>query len=905
MNKLNVKYQEVVKSQKKSLWFSVINALLLILPCCVKGNLKFFYSLFNAMNRISAFRAIIFALLIFHFCSDQAKGDNISLNQQIVAIDSLWTIDKYDEAISLLHKTLPMVIKINGKESMEYYQFMSMASQIYSDADNDKQALILIEDVINGIKKNLGTNNPIYAKALSNKGLYLINLGQAAKSIPVFGEASMIFRAYEPTLEYATCLKDLAIAYYDTGQYDKAKSSVSHANEILLASEATIIDAEYVSIKKAYIDLESEVGDCNASIVSSLQLLEELQANNIHIQQQSNILLSLVCSYLTVEDYSRAIEEGLKFIRFNEDNGLDDSKKDLGTVQYYIGLAYYSSSEFSKAKEYFLSSLKLREQTFGVSHPYTIGVLSWLVNTFSQLNDEDSVTVYLEQLFKRAKADFLTQFPRLDSKGQADYWKELNSDFFTNTLPNLCTKFANKSIYQIAYNGILMSKGILLESDVRFKHELRNNEDPSYFERYTQIEEARKNIDINTDSLDFEEQRLRMDFIKNSNYLDGFKTTWKDVRAALADNEVAIEFILSPIQKSNDLIYSAIIISNDWDSPRYINLFTKEELDNIDVEDFYNTNKLSSILWESILNQIGEAKVIYFSPIGELYNISIENLPLSIEDPTNRSSISYMSDKYLLIRLNSTRDITSKSLRNFVVSATLFGDMNYDGTNTSSNASIQLNNVKRGNDYRSGFRPLPGTKIELENINKALSSTGIEISTYDKDSGTKYSFLKLSGNSPSIIHVATHGYYNNTHESDISALDCSGLVFSGFNLYMDKNKKTTDGCITASEISQMDLYNTDLAVLSACETGLGKIESDGVFGLQRGFKMAGVNSLMMSLWEVDDDATQLLMTEFYRNYVNGMTKMDALLNAQKIVRATVGFEDPEYWAAFILLDALN
>ena len=122
---------------------------------------------------------------------------------------------------------------------------------------------------------------------------------------------------------------------------------------------------------------------------------------------------------------------------------------------------------------------------------------------------------------------------------------------------------------------------------------------------------------------------------------------------------------------------------------------------------------------------------------------------------------------------------------------------------------------------------------------------------------------------------------------------------------MDKKKKITDGCLTASEISQMDLYNTDLAVLSACQTGLGKIEADGVFGLQRGFKMAGVNSLMMSLWEVDDDATQLLMTEFYRNYVNGMTKMDALLNAQKVVRVTPGFEDPEYWAAFILLDALN
>lgn len=902
MNKLNVKYQTIIKSRKKPFGFSAINAILLLLR--FKACIRYFYPLFLSKNGTSVFRTVVFTLL-FYFCPTQAKGENILHNPQIAAIDSLWSIDKYDEAITFIHKTLPMVIKTYGKESIEYYQFMSMASQIYSDADNDKQALILIEDVINGIKKNLGIENLVYAKALSNKGLYLINLGQATKSIPIFGEASMLFRAYEPTLEYATCLKDLAIAYYDTGQYEKAKNSVIYANEILLTSKSTIKDAEYVSIKKAYLDLESEIGDCSASIKGSLQLLNDLQSNNLHHQLQSDILLGLVCSYLTIKDYPKAIEEGLKFIRFNEENGLDDSKKDLGTVQYYIGLAYHSLADFLKAKEYFSLSLKCREQSFGVSHPYTICVLSWLVDTLSQLGEEENMTMYLEQLCKRAKDDFLAQFPRLDSNGQVNYWNELNSDFFMSKLPNLCAKFDNKTIFQLTYDNILLSKGILLESDVRFRHELHNNEDSSYFERYTRIEAARKNIDVNTDSLDFEEQKLRMDFIKDSNYMDVFKTTWKDVRAALADNEVAIEFILSPTSNFNKQVYSVLIISNDWDSPKYVNLFTKEELDNIDIDDFYSSNKLSSILWKEILEEIGENNVIYFSPIGELYNISIENLPLSIEDPTTSSSISYMSDKYQLIRLNSTRDITSKSLRNFVVSASLFGDMNYDGTITSSKAAIQQRNVKRGNDYRSGFRPLPGTKVELENINKTLSTTGIDISTYAKDNGTKDSFMKLSGDSPSIIHIATHGYYNNTHESNMSVLDNSGLVFSGFNLFMDKNKKITDGCITASEISHMDLYNTDLAVLSACQTGLGKIESDGVFGLQRGFKMAGVNSLMMSLWEVDDDATQLLMTEFYRNYVNGMTKMDALLNAQKVVRETPGFKDPEYWAAFILLDALN
>lgn len=851
------------------------------------------------------FRVVTFVLLILTFHSNWAKGENIPLKQQIEVIDSLWTVDKYDEAIQLVHKTLPLVIKTYGKSSIEYYKFLIMASQIYSDADNDKQALTLIEDVVNGIRNNFGVDNQIYAKAISDKALFLVNLGQAAKSIPIFGEASMIFKSHEPTIEYATCLKDLAIAYYDTGQYEKAKSSLRAANEILSASNSTLKDAEYVSVMKACIDLESEIGDCNASIVSSLQLLSDLQANNLHIKQQSGILLGLVCSYLTIEDYSKAIEEGLKFIRFNEDNDLDHSNRNLGTVKYYIGLAYYLSSDFSKAKEYFLSSLKLREQTFGVSHPYTIGVLSWLVKTLTQLEEEDMLVTYLEQLFKRAKTDFFAQFPRLDSTGQVNYWNDSYSDFFIKTLPNLCTRFTNKNICNLTYDGTLISKGILLESDVRFRHELLCNENQSYYERYIQIENARNNTIIDTDSLDYEEQRLRMEFIKNSNYLDGLKTTWKDVRAALADNEVAIEFIISSTSKSNNQIYCALIISNTCDNPLCINLFTQEELMDIDIENFYTTNNLSTILWEPILEHIGDADAIYFSPIGELYNISIENLPLPTENQSNDSAISYMSEKYRLIRLNSTRDITMKSLRNFVVSASLFGDMNYDGSFTSKEYIIQDKSLKRGNDYRSGFRPLPGTKVELENINKTLRTTGIDISTFTQEHGTKYSFMNMSGESPSIIHIATHGYYNNTNEGDISALDNAGLVFSGFNLFRDNNKKITDGCITASEISKLDLYNTDLAVLSACQTGLGKIEADGVFGLQRGFKMAGVNSLMMSLWEVDDDATQLLMTEFYRNYVNGMTKMDALLNAQKIVRTTVGFEDPEYWAAFILLDALN
>ena len=107
--------------------------------------------------------------------------------------------------------------------------------------------------------------------------------------------------------------------------------------------------------------------------------------------------------------------------------------------------------------------------------------------------------------------------------------------------------------------------------------------------------------------------------------------------------------------------------------------------------------------------------------------------------------------------------------------------------------------------------------------------------------------------------------------------------------------------LTAWDIALLDLRQTDMVLLSACETGLGAVSGEGVFGLQRGFKMAGVQTLVMSLWKVDDRATQLLMTTFYRHLIlEGKSKHEAFRLAIQAVRTQ--FETPEYWAAFILLD---
>ena len=212
---------------------------------------------------------------------------------------------------------------------------------------------------------------------------------------------------------------------------------------------------------------------------------------------------------------------------------------------------------------------------------------------------------------------------------------------------------------------------------------------------------------------------------------------------------------------------------------------------------------------------------------------------------------------------------------------------------------------------------------------------GKNISTtlYDGEVGTEESFRSLSGQNHSIIHLATHGMYINPddvgtkkEESNFDflesltsiddpvkediALTHSFLVMAGGNSVVSRipvSDKKNDGILTSKEISQLDLRGLDLVVLSACETALGDINNDGVYGLQRGFKKAGANTILMSLNKVDDEATRILMVEFYRNLMNGKTKRESLQKAQEYLRNVENgkYDAPQYWASFIMLDGLN
>jgi CHAT domain-containing protein len=231
---------------------------------------------------------------------------------------------------------------------------------------------------------------------------------------------------------------------------------------------------------------------------------------------------------------------------------------------------------------------------------------------------------------------------------------------------------------------------------------------------------------------------------------------------------------------------------------------------------------------------------------------------------------------------------------------------------------------------RSSFEYLEGTKKEADMIAEDMKQHRVPYIYYSGIDGTEESFKQQDGTRPKLMHIATHGFFLTEKEAEKSqfarskkeifterynrvglsmedkSMTRTGLLFSGCNHAIQHEQipeSEEDGILTAKEISRLDFNGLDLVVLSACQTGLGEITGEGVFGLQRGFKKAGAQTIVMSLWKVADESTQLLMVEFFKHLTAGQSKRAAFIAAQKTVREK--YPNPLHWAAFVMVDGME
>jgi len=182
--------------------------------------------------------------------------------------------------------------------------------------------------------------------------------------------------------------------------------------------------------------------------------------------------------------------------------------------------------------------------------------------------------------------------------------------------------------------------------------------------------------------------------------------------------------------------------------------------------------------------------------------------------------------------------------------------------------------------------PLPGAEREAKAIAPLLNTQPLI-----GDKATKTVVEELLPKAR-IIHLATHGLLD-----DIEGLE-SAIALAPDPLPSKAGE--VNGLLTAKEILSLKL-NAELVVLSACDTGRGRITGDGVVGLSRSLISAGVSSVVVSLWAVSDDSTAFLMTEFYKNIQHSPDKAQALRSAMLTTMKQTQYSNPLQWAAFTLI----
>lgn len=314
-----------------------------------------------------------------------------------------------------------------------------------------------------------------------------------------------------------------------------------------------------------------------------------------------------------------------------------------------------------------------------------------------------------------------------------------------------------------------------------------------------------------------------------------------------------------------------------------------------DIAKIYHDQQLTEFLWGKVSKKVGSARKVYYLSVGTFNQIAIG----SLYDGDGR----YLCDEYDLTLLSNPASLMQKEdmrLGSNVSMVSLWGGINYGGAALPSAAQTTRKAITRG----EGLSDLRYASIEVNDISGMLTAKRVHNHVYSGEQATEGSFKSRSGKGDYILHISTHGFFNDSIGYAGSMLE-SGLFFAGANRYW-RNKNADlapgkeDGILRAAEIATMNLSGCSMVVLSACETGLGYSQSsEGVYGLQRAFRLAGARLVLMSLWDVDDRATTILMTTLYKELLQGKDIDEAFKASQLAVREQ--YPSPREWGAFVLL----
>ena len=505
------------------------------------------------------------------------------------------------------------------------------------------------------------------------------------------------------------------------------------------------------------------------------------------------------------------------------------------------------------------------------------------------------------------------------TSSQQDYFAQKLKEPFSYALKLLEEQPNNEDLAELCFENEVFNRGLLMRTDALLRQALLSSGDSSLIKDYEQFIGYKREL-IARDEVVGPGNFARRMYLKQeiaklekqlsvgssefarSNYSD---IRVKDIKSSLSSNESLITYVEIPHKHGTSL---GAFVLNKENGLQYISMCSSKELISLeeiaqnDILKLCVDNMAYHLLFEKIDKKITNEGTILYSPAGIVHRIPLKALYID-NDLT-------IGDKYKLSALANPIDLYYQdNTQNFAIDKmkiALWGGIDYGTSDTKDENFIKTRSVTRG----ESLVYLPGSLNEVDNIYRMLDGKVLSAVHFTGNGATESSF-KQKASGADIIHISTHGFFHEDQAHELNnAMHNSGLFFANANAAWKDNYKPEyfykgyeDGILRADEIETQDLASCKLVVLSACETGLGEIKGDeGVFGLQRAFKLAGARCILMSLWSVPDAATEELMKRFYENLLIDSNIDNAFNNAQKSMKESTkplyGVRD---WGGFVLL----
>ena len=846
------------------------------------------------------------------------ESDGVSANMNNLAL-LYKLLGQYKKAELLYIETLAIQEKLTGKNHSNFATQQLNLASLYFDMGKFEMAEPLYIQA-KETEKRIAGKSSLYALILNNLGLFYLTISQYEKAETLLNEALTIQKTKIGELhrDYLVTLANLGLLYKSTFQYEKAEKF-------------------YQSV----IEKQKKIsGEDHPDYAISLSSLATLYGNMGNISKAEQYQLQSL-------NITRKV--------------MGNDHPDVAITLTSLGVMYHNTGRYKKAESFYLEALDLKKMVMGENHPSYANTLTNLAYLYFDKKDFEKAQQYFEKAQQIRQENLIKTFSVLSESEKMILGEEnIAAADFANSLIYINKQQADK-FNKIVFDQSLLNKALILSDTKNLLERLRLSKDSSVirlFDNWVSLKNilakqyslptGYRRIDLKlveeqTENLEKDLNRRSAGF---SNQQASLKIKTENVQQKIGEDEAIIEFVKFDLyrgQWTDSVMYGAYILKKNDTRPVFVPLCEEKKLHQLFdsagstatsmVSNFYrglevkNKNagtlgkELYKLIWQPLEPFIKGIKRINYSPAGKLYSIAFHALSV---DSTTVLMDKYQLQQYTSIRQVALRDTEVASKPKSIV---LFGNASFtmDSLQLGMKKNNQAENIRssvylpqKRSSENNTWQNLPGTAAEVNKIQQLFYQNKITVQSFTQGNASEEQLKSLTSSSPQILHISTHGFFlpqpikektkkisqqDNAYSLADDPLLRSGLILAGGN-YAWSGKTpiegVEDGIATAYEISQLNLSNTELVVLSACETALGDVKgSEGVFGLQRAFKIAGVKKMIVSLWQGPDKETAELMTSFYGYWMKGKTINAAFTQAQADMRKKYS---PFYWAAFVLVE---